>query len=415
MASGKALEYVEQLAAEKPALAEDLSELSSLYQRKLWHQLTLKLEECSQKPAFNQGDLFVRLYNGFIADFGAKLNLLRLAHLAVHASKQVKDPAAAVAFLKTVIERIEEMKLPRSDEPLLYLRMHVAQQQLEMGQVAECKAAVEDGAAALERLPEPDPSVSAAVHYVSSLYYKLKKDYAKFYRSSMQVRPSAQSGSACSWSARRGRSRCACISGSSTNTSRCCCARGCCCYRTALAQRLTQPQRSTRQRPTCVRLSLMLTGRPPPLHLPTPNPHQYLAFVSSDSLPQEFKVPLAVDIALAALLGEGVYGFAQLLMHPIVKVLQEGSYAWLGEMLEVFNRWVLRVCARQLNCCCFTCLEAVQCRLQCLHEGAAARNRCMICLFATAVLLAATQQQLHAIMFQMANAAASQESHQLAP
>jgi hypothetical protein len=60
--------------------------------------------------------------------------------------------------------------------------------------------------------------------------------------------------------------------------------------------------------------------------------------VSSDSLLPEFKVPLAVDIALAALLGEGVYGFAQLLMHPIVTVLQEGSYAWLGEMLEVFNR-----------------------------------------------------------------------------
>jgi 26S proteasome regulatory subunit N9 len=60
--------------------------------------------------------------------------------------------------------------------------------------------------------------------------------------------------------------------------------------------------------------------------------------VSSDTLPLEFKQPLAVDIGLAALLGDGVYGFAQLLMHPIVKVLQSGQYAWLGEMLEVFNR-----------------------------------------------------------------------------
>ena len=193
MAAGKPLEFIEQLAVEKPALAEDLSELSSLYQRKLWHQLTLKLEDCSNKPEFNQGDLFVRLYNGFIADFGAKLNLLRLAHLAVHASKQIKDPAAAVAFLKAAIDKLTEMKLPRSEEPLLYLRMHVAQQQLEMGQVAECKEAIEEGAAALERLPEPDPRVSASMHYVSSLYYKLKKDYAKFYRSSMQV------GSGCAW------------------------------------------------------------------------------------------------------------------------------------------------------------------------------------------------------------------------
>ncbi|KAI8474163.1 MAG: 26S proteasome regulatory subunit [Monoraphidium minutum] len=250
MAAGKPLEFIEQLGVAQPALGEDLAELSSLYQRKLWHQLTLKLEECFRKPEFNQGDLPVRLYNGFVADFGAKLNLLRLAHLAVHASKHIKDAPAAVAFLKGAADRVAEWKLPRSEEPLLFLRMHAAQQQLAMGDVADCKAAIEEGAAALERLSEPDPSVSAAVHYVSSLYYKLKKDYARFYRSSMQ----------------------------------------------------------------------------------------YLAFVSSDSLAPEFKAPLAVDIALAALLGDGVYGFAQLLMHPIVKALQEGPYAWLGEMLEVFNR-----------------------------------------------------------------------------
>jgi hypothetical protein len=46
----------------------------------------------------------------------------------------------------------------------------------------------------------------------------------------------------------------------------------------------------------------------------------YLAFISSDSLGYDFKLPLAVDISLAALLGEGIYNFAQLLMHPIVKV-----------------------------------------------------------------------------------------------
>ena len=43
--ASRPLEFVEQLAGEQPALAEDLAELRSLYERKLWHQLTLKLEE----------------------------------------------------------------------------------------------------------------------------------------------------------------------------------------------------------------------------------------------------------------------------------------------------------------------------------------------------------------------------------
>ena len=93
--------------------------------------------------------------------------------------------------------------------------------------------------------------------------------------------------------------------------------------------------------------SYQLLTTPPYLH--SPLAPQYLAFVSSDSLPPDFKAALAVDIGLAALLGDGVYGFAQLLMHPIVKSLQGGSYAWLGEMLDVFNRWAPPHTHVQLN------------------------------------------------------------------
>lgn len=203
-----------------------------MYQRKLWHQLTLKVEECFSKSEFNQGDLPLQLYDNFINDFGHKINLLKLSQFAVHVAKHMKDPEQTVAFLQTVSESLKEQKLPRSEQPLLFLKMHIAQQKLEMGQVQECKVMVEDAKAELDALADVDPSVSAAVYYVSSLYYKVKKDYAEFYKSSMM----------------------------------------------------------------------------------------YLAFISSDNLMYDFKLPLAVDISLAALLGEGIYNFAQLLMHPIVKV-----------------------------------------------------------------------------------------------
>jgi 26S proteasome regulatory subunit N9 len=63
----------------------------------------------------------------------------------------------------------------------------------------------------------------------------------------------------------------------------------------------------------------------------------YLSFVSSDSLPEEFKARLAVDLSLAALLGDEVYSFGQLLQHPIINTLQGGQFAWLHELLEAFN------------------------------------------------------------------------------
>jgi hypothetical protein len=50
---------------------------------------------------------------------------------------------------------------------------------------------------------------------------------------------------------------------------------------------------------------------------------------------QEFKLRLAVDISLAALLGEHIYSFGQLLQHPIAKALDNGPHQWLHELLTV--------------------------------------------------------------------------------
>jgi 26S proteasome regulatory subunit N9 len=74
-----------------------------------------------------------------------------------------------------VSEKLKEQKLQRSEQPLLFLKMHIAQEQLEMGQVQECKVIVEEAKTELDTLADVDPSVSAAVYYVSSLYYKVRQ------------------------------------------------------------------------------------------------------------------------------------------------------------------------------------------------------------------------------------------------
>lgn len=250
MAPGtKPLEALEELQNEYPELAEDITELANLHQRKLWHQLTLKLEACFDTPAFNRADIPVRLFEQFVSDFAHKLNFLKLSHFAVHASKFQPNPAASAELLASVIARLEELKMPRTAEAVLFLQMHVAQHKLETGQVPECKALIEAGKDALDGLSDVDPSVSAAVYYVTSLYNKAEGRYADFYRSSLM----------------------------------------------------------------------------------------YLSYVSSDTLPADFKLRLATDVSLAALLGEHVYSFGQLLQHPIVTALDGTPFQWLHEMLACFN------------------------------------------------------------------------------
>ncbi|PWA39090.1 26S proteasome non-ATPase regulatory subunit 13 [Artemisia annua] len=43
----------------------------------------------------------------------------------------------------------------------------------------------------------------------------------------------------------------------------------------------------------------------------------YLAYTSVESLSDSFKLDLAFDLSLSALLGENIYNFGELLAHPI--------------------------------------------------------------------------------------------------
>ncbi|EFJ05758.1 hypothetical protein SELMODRAFT_187248 [Selaginella moellendorffii] len=63
----------------------------------------------------------------------------------------------------------------------------------------------------------------------------------------------------------------------------------------------------------------------------------YLAYTSVESLSDSFKLDLAFDLSLAALLGDNIYNFGELLAHPIVNSLQGSSVEWLYHILMAFN------------------------------------------------------------------------------
>lgn len=48
-----------------------------------------------------------------------------------------------------------------------------------------------------------------------------------------------------------------------------------------------------------------------------------------------YRYSLAVDISLAALTGDGVFNFGEVLATPILGVLQQTPHAWLSEILQV--------------------------------------------------------------------------------
>ncbi|KAH6784781.1 Proteasome component domain protein [Perilla frutescens var. hirtella] len=244
-----ALQYLETLRNAHPELSEWYNALSDLYQRKLWHQLTLKLEQFVTLAVFQAGDSLIQLYQNFITDFETKINLLKLAHFAVIVSRQYSEKDAAISYLEGVIEKLRNTSKARIEEPILYIQMQIGLLKLEEGDQKECKKLLEEGKSTLDSMTDIDPSVYASYYWVSSQYYKRRQEFAEFYRSALL----------------------------------------------------------------------------------------YLAYTSVESLSESFKLDLAFDLSLSALLGENIYNFGELLAHPIIKSLMGTKVEWLYYILEAFN------------------------------------------------------------------------------
>lgn len=64
---------------------------------------------------------------------------------------------------------------------------------------------------------------------------------------------------------------------------------------------------------------------------------KFLGCVNLDKLSSEERRIKAERLAIAAVLGEGIYSFGELLVHPIILALQNPKYDWLLRSLEAFN------------------------------------------------------------------------------
>ncbi|MBA0685451.1 hypothetical protein Goari_013109 [Gossypium aridum] len=180
-----ALQYLDSLRNEHPELSDWYSSLADLYQKKLWHQLTLKLDQFVALTFFQAGDALIKLYHNFITDFETKINLLKLAHFAVIVSRQYSEKEAAISYLEGVIEKLRATKEKRIEEPILYIVMQVAKFKLELGDQKECKKLLEDGKSTLDSMDGVDPSVYASYYWVSSQYHKFRQEFAEFYKSAL--------------------------------------------------------------------------------------------------------------------------------------------------------------------------------------------------------------------------------------
>jgi len=227
-------------------LAAQWTKIEELYNKKLWHQLTLELETLVRHPSMQSGQSLVVLYNNFIGDFESKMNPLSLVQLAMVIVEQIKDPEESKAF----VNKIGEIGSVKSNSEAFGLtRVLVGKTYLHQQQKQkETKAIIDEVEELLNDVDGVSP-VHSHYYLLASDLYKIQGRHAEFYRSSLR----------------------------------------------------------------------------------------YLGCTDISTLSTEDKQKNAFFLSLAALLGEGVYNFGELLAHPVLQTLKGTENEWLIDLLFAFN------------------------------------------------------------------------------
>ncbi|KAH6563908.1 hypothetical protein BASA50_000368 [Batrachochytrium salamandrivorans] len=238
------------LTQQRTAMPADLkthySTFADLYDRKLWHQLTVAIEKFSSLAAASP--YLLSLYENFISDFEKKINPISLVRFLTNAARQLKDPKDALKFLDTQAEKLQD-PATGSKEAFVLATMEAAHYRQMTGDLDGCKKSIDASEKLLDDLPSTEPVINAAFYRVSANYYKSKMAYQQYYHNALL----------------------------------------------------------------------------------------FLSSVSLDDLSVQEKQERAYELSMSALLGENLYNFGELLMHPILDSLKGTAFEWLRTLLFQFN------------------------------------------------------------------------------
>uniref|UniRef100_UPI00398F7A75 26S proteasome non-ATPase regulatory subunit 13-like n=1 Tax=Pristiophorus japonicus TaxID=55135 RepID=UPI00398F7A75 len=226
-----------------PELGPEWLRMEELYNKKLWHQLTVKLLDFVQKPCFATGDGLIKLYENFISEFEHRINPLSLVEIVLHVVRQMTDPNVALTFLEKTREKVKS-----SDEAVILCKTAIGALKLNVGDLPVTKKTIEEVDEMLTNLPGVT-SVHGRFYDLSSKYYQIVGNHASYYKDALR----------------------------------------------------------------------------------------FLGCIDIKDLPVAEHQERAFTLGLAGLLGEGVYNFGELLMHPVLESLRTTDKQWLIDTLYAFN------------------------------------------------------------------------------
>ena len=162
------MDFLDSQRVEFPDLEGFYETFGTYYEKKLWHQLSVALEEFVNVPANNRGTNFRRLYTDFITKFDGRLSPVRLALIISTIGLSLPDPKEALDLFETALKSHAKL----NPEATMCLEMDVVLVSLKLGHIERAKELLEGAKSTLATL-------SSSETVIFSKFYKATAEYRK--------------------------------------------------------------------------------------------------------------------------------------------------------------------------------------------------------------------------------------------
>jgi len=179
--------YLEEATINAPTVevSNRIRELKELHDKRLWHNVTLKVVELVELPEMRANPFVIGLYENFIRSFETKLNQLTLAKIVVVISRAFRAETEAIGFLETAATKLQAGE--GTVEPYLLVKAVIAQIKLKDKQnLEECKVLLESLQEKLDGIAGVDPYVHSNFYRAQAEYHRLRDRPTEYYRNALQ-------------------------------------------------------------------------------------------------------------------------------------------------------------------------------------------------------------------------------------
>ncbi|KAK4642017.1 26S proteasome regulatory subunit [Podospora bellae-mahoneyi] len=155
-------------------------EFETLWERKLWHELTNKLIEFFNHPGSAPQRL--QFYKVFVLKFADRINQLKLVDLALKAATQCLDNNERLAFMQSVATRVDK---ENSQDAHVFALIAVARVKLDLENLPGARKDLDKAESILDKFDSVETIVHSSFYHAQADYYQAKQDFGAYYKNAL--------------------------------------------------------------------------------------------------------------------------------------------------------------------------------------------------------------------------------------